>query len=112
MSRFEVIAFETGDGKSPFQDWYDGIRDSKAKTIVLARLGRAAEGNFGDWKSIAGAKGLFEMLISYGQGFRIYYTIMDGKLVLLLAGSTKQDQDRTISKAKEYLEEANRRLKS
>jgi putative addiction module killer protein len=112
MSQFEVIAFETADGKSPFQDWYDGIKDNKARTIILARLGRAAEGNFGDWKSITGAKGLFEMRIPYGQGFRIYYTLVDGKLVLLLAGSTKHDQDRAIAKAQEYLEEANRRLKS
>jgi len=68
MSQFEVIAFETADGKSPFQDWYDGIKDNKAR--------------------------------------------VDGKLVLLLAGSTKHDQDRAIAKAQEYLEEANRRLKS
>jgi len=48
MARYEVIAFETEPGKAPFQDWYDGIKDAKTKTIILARIGRAAEGNFGD----------------------------------------------------------------
>jgi hypothetical protein len=43
MARYEVIAFETEPGKAPFQDWYDGIKDAKAKTIILARIGRAAE---------------------------------------------------------------------
>lgn len=112
MARYEVIAFETELGKAPFQDWYDGIKDAKAKTIILARIGRAAEGNFGDWKAITGAKGLCEMRIPYGQGFRIYYSVFGTTVVLLLAGSTKQAQDRTIAKAKEYLAEANRRAKS
>lgn len=111
MSQYEVIAFETEPGKAPFQDWYDDIRDARAKTAILARIGRAAAGNFGDWKSITGARGLCEMRISYGQGFRVYYTVVDRKIVLLLAGSTKQDQGRTLAKAKEYLLEAYRRVK-
>jgi putative addiction module killer protein len=112
MGRYEVIAFETEPGNAPFQAWYDDIRDAKAKTIVLARIGRAAEGNFGDWKAITGATGLCEMRIPYGQGFRIYYAVVGQKIVLLLAGSTKQGQDKAIAKAKEYLAEANRRVRS
>jgi putative addiction module killer protein len=52
------------------------------------------------------------MRISYGQGFRIYYTIVGQKIVLLLAGSTKQGQAKAIVKAAEYLAEANRRQRS
>lgn len=112
MARYQIIAFETEPGTAPFQDWYDRIKDAKAKTIILARIGRAAEGNFGDWKTIAGVKGLCEMRIPYGQGFRIYYAVVGTSVVLLLAGSTKQAQDKAIAKAKEYLAEANRRAKS
>lgn len=112
MKQYEVIAFETEQGKAPFQDWYDSIKDETAKTLILARIGRAAGGNFGDWKPIVGAKGLFEMRISYAQGYRIFYTVVGRKIVLLLAGSTKREQDKTIAKAKEYLAEANRRAKT
>jgi putative addiction module killer protein len=111
MKQYEVIAYETEPGKAPFQDWYDAIKDSRAKTLILARIGRAAGGNFGDWKPITGAKGLCEMRIPYGQWFRVYYTAVEQKVVLLLAGSTKQDQDRTIAKAKAYLAELNRKMK-
>jgi putative addiction module killer protein len=52
------------------------------------------------------------MRIAYRQGFRIYYSVFGTTVVLLLAGSTKQAQDRAIAKAKEYLAEANRRAKS
>lgn len=112
MKQYEVIAFETEQGKAPFQDWYDAIKDETAKTLILARIGRAAGGNFGDWKPITGAKGLCEMRISYAQGYRIFYTVAGQKIVLLLAGSTKREQDKTIAKAKEYLAEANRRAKT
>ncbi len=60
-------------------------------------------GNFGDWKDIKGAKGVFEMREHYGPGYRIFYAVVGKKVVLLLAGSTKKDQKKTIAKAKEYL---------
>ena len=111
MRRYEVIAFETEPGKAPFQDWYNAIKDAQAKTAILARIDRAAAGNFGDWKPIAEVHSLCEMRIHHSQGFRVYYTVVGLKVVLLLAGSTKQEQDRTIAKAKEYLAEATRRVK-
>ncbi|MDO9415667.1 MAG: hypothetical protein Q7U22_06070 [Pararhizobium sp.] len=40
------------------------------------------------------------MRIHYGQGYRIFYTIVGQKIVLLLTGSTKQDQAKVITKAK------------
>jgi putative addiction module killer protein len=75
---------------------------------VYARLERAA---VGDWKTVGGAKGIFEMRIHHAQGYRIFYAIVGQTVVLLLAGSTKQEQDRTISKAKEYLAEYKKRVK-
>lgn len=111
MALYEIIVFETEDGKLPFQQWFDAIKDQTAKTLVTARLSRAAAGNFGDWKPLKGkgTAGLCEMRIQHGAGYRIYYTIVGREIVLLLAGSTNRDQDRVIVKAKAYLAEANRR---
>ncbi|MDR4503732.1 MAG: type II toxin-antitoxin system RelE/ParE family toxin [Candidatus Scalindua sp.] len=63
-----------------------------AQAKILARIRRASFGNFGDWKKIKGTKGIFEMREHYRQGYRILYTVVKKKLVLLLAGSTKKDQ--------------------
>jgi putative addiction module killer protein len=52
------------------------------------------------------------MRIQYAQGFRIFYTVVGQEIVVLLAGSTKQEQDKTIAKAKEYLADYNRRVKA
>lgn len=111
MKRYELEVYETEEGKAPFQEWVDGIRDKIARTLVNAQIRKAELGNFGDWKSLTGAGGICEMRVHYGQGFRIYYFVVGQKVILLLAGSTKKEQDRTIAKAKEYLEDYNRRVK-
>ena len=111
MKRYEVEVYETEEGKAPFQEWVDGIREKTARTLVNSQVRKAQLGNFGDWKSLTGAGGICEMRISYGPGFRIYYFVVGQKVILLLSGSTKNNQDRTIAKAKEYLADYNRRVK-
>jgi putative addiction module killer protein len=103
MKKYEVEEYATGEGVKPFGEWLLGLRDSLAKAKLLARINRAAHGNFGDWKSIKNAPGLFEMREHYGPGYRIYYAIVQGKLILLLAGSTKRDQNAMIAAAKKRL---------
>ena len=112
MSQYEIASYITEAGKNPFQAWVNDLKDARAHLAITARIKRAATGDFGDWKAIKGAQGLFEMRIHYAQGYRLYYAIIGQKVVLLLAGSTKQDQDRAIAKAKEYLADYNERVKS
>ncbi|MCK5373845.1 MAG: type II toxin-antitoxin system RelE/ParE family toxin [Alphaproteobacteria bacterium] len=103
MKRYEIESYTTEKGEVPFQKWLNNLKDAKAQTKVFTRLERAKFGHFGDFKSIKGAKGLFEMRERHGAGLRIYYSIVGDRVVLLLAGSTKRDQKRIITKAKEYL---------
>uniref|UniRef100_UPI00310138D8 type II toxin-antitoxin system RelE/ParE family toxin n=1 Tax=Neorhizobium sp. EC2-8 TaxID=3129230 RepID=UPI00310138D8 len=111
MKRYEIEVYETEDGNAPFNEWLDDIKSAEAKTQVVARIRRASLGNFGDWKSLTGAAGICEMRIHHGQGFRVFYTVVGQTIVLLLAGSTKKEQDKTIAKAKTYLEDYNRRVR-
>jgi putative addiction module killer protein len=68
-------------------------------------------GNLGGAKPLTGAKGIYELREHYKQGFRVFYAKVGKKVVLLLAGSTKSDQNKTIAKAKEYLADYERRQK-
>lgn len=111
MKRYEVENYKTERGEVPFQNWIQDLADAKAQTALIARIVRASYGNFGDWKALTEAKGLYEMRIHLGQGYRIYYTIIEQKIILLLAGSTKRSQDKMIAKATEYLADFNRRTK-
>jgi putative addiction module killer protein len=108
---YQVEEYVAANGRSPYAKWYDGLKSRTAKAKLAARIDRASYGNLGDWKSISGAKGVYEMRENSGPGYRIYYSIVGQTIILLLAGSTKTDQDRTIAKAKEYLADYERRVK-
>ncbi len=86
-----------------FDKWFSRLKDSSAKTKVLARLDRVENGNFGDFKQIS--LELFELRFFFGSGLRIYYTIRENKVVILLAGGDKSTQAKDIQKATDFLNE-------
>ncbi len=47
----EIRRYVTSDGKVPFAQWLDSLRDIKAKTKITQRLNRVNLGNLGDYKS-------------------------------------------------------------
>ncbi|WPD22092.1 MAG: type II toxin-antitoxin system RelE/ParE family toxin [Candidatus Electrothrix scaldis] len=81
--------------------WLKKLRDRKAVLAVAARLDHARLGNFGDVQSVGSE--LNEMRIFAGPGYRLYYVIRDGRIILLLCGGNKSTQDRDIRKAKDMV---------
>ncbi len=81
-----------------FDKWFRGLRDQRAVSKVADRLSRVEDGNFGDHKSVG--DGVSELRISYGPGYRIYYTIRGEVVVFLLVGGDKTSQDEDIKRAK------------
>jgi putative addiction module killer protein len=108
---YEILEYVMADGKKPFAEWLLSLRDKKARAKIRSRITRASLGNFGDWKSLAGGGGICEMREHFGVGYRIFYKLAGRKIILLLAGATKPEQDRMIAKAKEYLANYERRTK-
>ncbi len=103
----KLEAYETSDGKVPFTKWFDGL-DAALRRAVQRRL-RAIEENdhFGKRRSLRG--GLSEL--KFRQAIRIYFSEIDGRIVLLLGGSGKRDQDREIVNARERLQDFRGRKK-
>jgi putative addiction module killer protein len=81
-----------------FSEWLGALRDSRAKAKILIRIDRLAGGNPGDVAAVG--KGVSELRINYGPGYRVYYIQRGTRYILLLAGGDKSTQDRDISKAK------------
>ena len=67
---------------------------------VFARLDRVETGNLGDCKSVG--DGVFELRLSFGAGYRIYFGEIGATVVLLLYGGDKSSQKKDVAKAKEY----------
>jgi len=61
------------------------------------RIRRLANGNPGDVRPIG--KGVSELRVDVGPGYRVYYAVHGDELILLLAGGDKSTQERDIEKA-------------
>ena len=82
-----------------YSKWFDGLRDRAARVRINVRIRRLSLGNPGDVKSVG--KGVSELRIDYGPGYRVYFTKHGDTVVILLAGGDKRTQDQDIQKARE-----------
>jgi putative addiction module killer protein len=96
----EIRNYLTEDGRSPFEEWLDALRDTRAIDKIEKRLKRVALGNFGDYRSVG--EGVYELRIDYGPGYRVYFGQVGSTIVLLLCGGDKSTQEQDILRAKEY----------
>lgn len=81
-----------------FDAWLALLKDAKGKARILARIRSAELGNLGDVKPAG--KGLSEMRIDVGPGYRVYFTRRGPSLVFLLLGGDKSTQVRDIKRAR------------
>lgn len=99
----EVILEDYQDqkGRRPFKVWLESLKDYKGLGIILTRLNRIRQGNFGDCKYIG--HGVYELRIPFGPGYRVYFAKPEENKVLLLLGGEKGTQKRDVEKARRYL---------
>ena len=87
-----------------FENWYNKLKDYVVISTIRKRLDKIeSSGIFGDHRKIEGSKGIWELRIHLGKGYRIYYTIRTNEIVLLLNGGVKDSQKRDAQRAAELL---------
>lgn len=86
-----------------FQAWHQSVRDLRAKVAIARRIDRASTGNLGDVKSVG--DGVSEMRVDVGAGFRVYFTMRNGAIIVLLAGGDKSSQSADIRRAQKMAKE-------
>ena len=87
-----------------FTRWFEKLRDRNARARIDVRLYRLSLGNRGDAKSVG--KGVSEIRIRYGPGYRIYFCERGRNVVILLAGGDKSSQSGDIRTAQELAKQA------
>lgn len=83
--------------------WFDGLRDQRARDRILAGVRRLSLGNFGNSKPVA--RGLHELRVDYGPGYRVYFATRGDNLLLAWGGDKsrqKADIDRARAIAAEW----------
>lgn len=101
----DIFVYEAENGKSYFEEWFWSLHKA-VRVRVQVRLLRVAAGNFGDSKPVG--EGVVELRLHFGPGYRVYLGREGERVVLLLTGSEKIDQDTAIKKAKELWAEYKR----
>ncbi len=96
----EIRNYLTAGGRSPFEEWLDSLRDTRAIDKIEKRLKRVASGNLGDYRSVG--EGVYELRVDYGPGYRVYFGQIGSIIVLLLCGGDKSTQEQDIVRAREY----------
>ena len=95
-----LVLYETANGRCPWQEWFDGLRDRKTQAAIDARLLRLRRGSFGDSRALG--EGVWELRLHVGPGYRVYFGRDSDTLVVLLCGGAKGSQARDIRRAKRY----------
>jgi len=85
-----------------FAQWLDELQDLRARARVQVRIERLAAGNAGDVKAVG--KGVSELRIDYGPGYRVYFTKRGRAVVILPAGGDKHTQANDIRIAQRLAE--------
>jgi putative addiction module killer protein len=80
-----------------FSVWFSRLRDADARARITARIRRLSLGNPGDVKPVG--RGVSELRVDYGPGYRVYFARRGATIVILLCGGDKRSQGRDIARA-------------
>ena len=98
MKRIEY--FQTESGQMPCRDWLLSL-EGVTQARIDAYIKRVAAG--GARKNVRSVgRGVYEIKIALGPGYRVYFAEVGGTLILLLMGGDKSTQFRDIKQAQEF----------
>ena len=100
MIEYTISNYVDDNGKEPIKDWLKS-QDGTTRKRILLRFDRLKDGNFGDYKQLD--EYLYELRFNFGSGYRVYYTIENNVIVLLINGGDKKSQVKDIKTAKEII---------
>jgi putative addiction module killer protein len=106
MAAIRILEYIDSHGSSPWTEWHRSL-DAEARAKVATALYRMAEGNFSNVKGVGA--GVFERVLDWGPGYRIYFGKDGDTIVILLGGSTKKGQQRAIDAAKRHWDDYRQR---
>ena len=97
--RFELKRYQDSSKRIPYSEWIRGL-DGTTAGRIRSYVGRLNSGNFGISRSVG--RGVVELKIDIGPGYRVYY-LRDGfEIVILLCGGDKSSQAADILRAQVY----------
>ncbi|HEY0386182.1 MAG TPA: type II toxin-antitoxin system RelE/ParE family toxin [Pyrinomonadaceae bacterium] len=105
----EVRLYVTAEGRCPFENWLNGLRDRTARAAIDARIARLRLGLVGHVREVG--DGVHELKADVGQGYRVYFGNVGATVVVLLCGGDKRGQKGDIKRAQGFWADYKQRTK-
>lgn len=100
-NKIHVIMYTSCTNRTPFIAWFNQL-DTTTQLIVDKHITKLRVGVFGDIRRIIGGKGVCELRIHSGSGYRIYFGYQRLNIIIILLGGNKKTQGKDLEKAKKY----------
>lgn len=91
----QVVEYVREDGTSPYERWFLALDSMAAAKLTVVKL-KLEQGNFSNIKWF---RGIGEYRLDWGPGYRVYIGRDGEKLIILLGGGTKKEQQKDIERA-------------
>ena len=90
-----------------FDKWLRRLKDLKGKAKILFRIQKIeSDGHFGNCQPVG--DGIRELRVNFAKGYRVDFKEKDEKIIVLLIGGDKSNQQKDIKKAKEIWNKLNK----
>ena len=108
----EIKYYQKVGGQIPFFEWYEHLlqQDQTTAAKINRYLDRVELGNLGNAKLLPGTGGVFELVMDFGPGWRVYFGQAGPVTLLLLLGGNKRTQKMDIQTAVEYWKDFKKRM--
>jgi putative addiction module killer protein len=97
-----IEAYINKQEENLFYNWLSQ-REKKDQLRILKRIEKIQEGHLGDFKNLK--QNLYELRFHFNSGFRVYFTMKNNKIVILLCAGNKKTQSKNIQQAREYIKD-------
>jgi putative addiction module killer protein len=106
MPAIRIREYLDPHGRSPWGEWFESLSSEVAAKVALV-IYRMGEGNFSNVKGVGA--GVFERVLDWGPGYRVYFGKDGETIVILLGGSSKKHQQQAIEEARDRWADYRRR---
>jgi putative addiction module killer protein len=96
----KIEIYVAPSGRAPFSEWLHALKDIQGRAKIRVGIDRLSLGSFGNCRGLG--KGIFDLKINYGPGYRIYFGQEGKKILVLVCGGDKDTQAKDIILAQIY----------
>jgi putative addiction module killer protein len=95
-----ILVYIDANESEPYTEWLMGLKDQQTIERIRVRIRRLESGLYGDCEAVG--KGISELRMFFGSGYRVYFGEEQENIVILLCGGDKSSQKQDIKTAQAY----------